>query len=113
MAERIKLNKVSLREQKLKRGMYERFLPALEARKDQFLMQLAVVRKVMKEKEAAMEKLLNEIRHWSQLYNDMNREISYFVSIKEIKSSIKNISVLVLNSLIKILNLSNSILFFS
>ncbi|MCD6353351.1 MAG: V-type ATP synthase subunit D [Proteobacteria bacterium] len=92
MAERIKLNKVSLREQKLKRGMYERFLPALEARKNQFLMQLAVVRKVMKDKEAAMEKLLNEISSWSQLYNDMSKEISYFVSIKEIKSSIKNVA---------------------
>jgi len=92
MAERVKLNKVSLREQKLKKGMYERFLPALEARKDQFLMQLAVVRKEMKEKEAAMEKLLNEISAWSQLYNDMTKEISYFVSIKELKSSIKNVA---------------------
>lgn len=92
MAERIKLNKVSLREQKLKVAMYERFLPALEARKEQFLMKLAVARKNIKEKQALMEELLNEIKSWSQLYNDMKDEMNYFISIKEVVSSIHNVA---------------------
>ena len=44
MAERIKLNKISLRTQKQRLAMYQRFLPALEARKQQFMMELAAVR---------------------------------------------------------------------
>lgn len=92
MAERVKLNKVSLREQKQKLAMYQRFLPALEARKEQFLMELGVVRKGIKEKEAAMEALLNEMKSWFQLYNDVKNELAYFVSVTEVVSSIRNVA---------------------
>ena len=51
MSERIKLNKVSLREQKQKLALYQRFLPALEARKQQFLMQMGLVRKEIRRQE--------------------------------------------------------------
>ena len=92
MAERIKLNKVSLRTQKQKLAMYQRFLPALEARKQQFLMQLAVVRKQIAEQEARLKGIMQEITTWSALYGDMGPLLRYFIEIREIKSSIRNVA---------------------
>ena len=70
MAERIRLNKVSLREQKQKMAMYERFLPALEARKQQLIMQLAVIRTNILVQRELMETMLADIRSWASLYWD-------------------------------------------
>jgi V/A-type H+-transporting ATPase subunit D len=92
MAERIKLNKVSLRTQKQKLAMYRRFLPALEARKQQFLMHLAIVRKEIAVQEARMQEVLQEIKTWSALYGDMGPLLRYFIEIREIKTSIRNVA---------------------
>ncbi|MBN1829409.1 MAG: hypothetical protein JW884_09735 [Deltaproteobacteria bacterium] len=92
MAERIKLNKVSLRSQKQQLAVYQRFLPALEARKQQFLMHLAMVRKEIAAQEARMEELLGEIRAWSSLYGDMGPLLRYFIEIREVKSSVRNVA---------------------
>jgi V/A-type H+-transporting ATPase subunit D len=92
MAERIKLNKVSLRTQKQKLAMYQRFLPALEARKQQFLMQLAIVRKQIVEQEARLKDIMQEIATWSALYGDLGPLLRYFIQIEEIKSSVRNVA---------------------
>lgn len=92
MAERIKLNKVSLRTQKQKLAMYQRFLPALEARKQQFLMQLAIVRKQIVEQEARLKDIMQEITTWSALYGDLGPLLRYFIQIEEIKSSVRNVA---------------------
>ncbi len=92
MAERIKLNKVSLRTQKQKLAMYQRFLPALEARKQQFLMQLAIVRKEIEEQEARLQEALGEIREWAALYGDMGPLLRYFLEIEEVEKSIRNVA---------------------
>lgn len=92
MAERIKLNKVSLREQKQKLGMYERFLPALEARKQQFLMQLAIVRKEIQEQEAALEEEIRKISLWSPLYRDLERILPFFIKVLRVESTWKNVA---------------------
>jgi V/A-type H+-transporting ATPase subunit D len=92
MAERIKLNKVSLRTQKQKLAMYQRFLPALEARKQQFLMQLAIVRKQIVEQEARLKDVMQEIATWSALYGDLGPLLRYFIQIEEIKSSVRNVA---------------------
>jgi V/A-type H+-transporting ATPase subunit D len=92
MAERIKLNKVSLRTQKQKLALYRRFLPALEARKQQFLMHLAIVRKEIAVQEARMQEVLQEITAWSALYGDMGPLLRYFIEIREIKTSIRNVA---------------------
>jgi V/A-type H+/Na+-transporting ATPase subunit D len=92
MAERIKLNKVSLREQKQKRAMYERFLPALEARKQQFLTELAIVRKEIREQEAVLNERIQEISSWSPLYRDVERILPFFVSVREVKLVWRNVA---------------------
>jgi len=92
MSERIKLNKVSLRAQKQKLAMYRRFLPALEARKQQFLMQLAAVRRQIGEQEARMQGLMQEVGVWSALLRDMGPLLRYFIEIREVKASIRNVA---------------------
>lgn len=92
MAERIKLNKVSLRTQKQKLALYQRFLPALEARKQQFLMHLVIVRKEIAEQEARMKDIMQEIATWSALLGDMGPLLKYFIEIREVKSAIRNVA---------------------
>lgn len=92
MVERIKLNKVSLRQQKQRLAMYQRFLPALEARKQQFLMELAIVRKEIAEVEARLRGVMEKIAAWSALYGDMGPLVKPFIEIQEVKSRIRNIA---------------------
>jgi V/A-type H+-transporting ATPase subunit D len=92
MAERIKLNKVSLREQKQKLALYQRFLPALEARKQQFLMQLGLVRKDIRRQEEALAALLASISQWSSLLWDLEPLLRYFLKIEEVRISLHNVA---------------------
>src|SRR5665647_1065514 len=92
MAQRIKLNKVSLREQKQKMALYQRFLPALEARKQQFLMQLAVVRKDIREQEDALVQLKADISLWAPLVRDMENVLRPFVEIRQVRVSMHNVA---------------------
>jgi vacuolar-type H+-ATPase subunit D/Vma8 len=92
MAERIKLNKVSLREQKQKLGLYQRFLPALEARKQQFLMQLGLVRRDIRRQEEALAALLAAIAPWSALFRDLESLMRYFLKIEEVRFSLRNVA---------------------
>jgi len=92
MAERVKLNKVSLREQKQKLALYQRFLPALEARKQQFLMQLGHVRKDIREREETLDQLMAEIAQWSALIRDMEGLLRYFLDNRKVRSSRHNVA---------------------
>jgi V/A-type H+-transporting ATPase subunit D len=92
MAERIKLNKVSFRQQKQKLAMYRRFLPALEARKQQFLMELAIVRKQIAQDQARLRAVKDRISAWSALYGDMGTLMNPFIEIKAVRSHIRNVA---------------------
>lgn len=92
MAERIRLNKVSLREQKQKVAMYERFLPALEARKQQLVLQLALVRRNIGHQKDLMQKILEEIRSWTSLYWEMDQMLKFFLVIKEVRFTPRNVA---------------------
>lgn len=92
MAERIKLNKVSLREQKQKLALYQRFLPALEARKQQFLMQLGIVRKEIQRQEESLAELLAEVSLWSALIRDLEGVLKSSLEIREVRFSIHNVA---------------------
>jgi len=92
MAQRIKLNKVSLREQKQKMALYQRFLPALEARKQQFLMQLAVVRKDLREQEHALTQLMADMALWAPLVRDMEGQLKPFIKILQVRVALHNVA---------------------
>ncbi len=90
MPENIKLNKVSLREQKQKLGMYQRFLPALEARKQLFLLQQAQVRRAIREKSLQLEASLKAAETFSPLFREMEGLLKPFLVIEKIVRSTKN-----------------------
>lgn len=92
MAQRIKLNKVSLREQKQKMALYQRFLPALEARKQQFLMQLGVVRKDIDVEEEALNALKEDLSAWSALIRDMEVSLLPQLAIRQVRVSVRNVA---------------------
>ena len=92
MAQRIKLNKVSLREQKQKMALYQRFLPALEARKQQFLMQLGVIRKDIDVEEEALTALIEDLSAWSALVRDMEASLLPHLAIRQVRVSVRNVA---------------------
>lgn len=92
MPQRIKLNKISLREQKQKMTLYSRFLPALEARKQQFLIQLAFVRKDIAVEEEALSALKEDIAAWSALISDMEASLLPVVAVRQVRVSIRNVA---------------------
>jgi V/A-type H+-transporting ATPase subunit D len=90
MAERIKLNKVSLREQKQQLGLYHRFLPALEARKQMFLLQLGEVRKLARAKRRQMEEALGRAGEFSGLLRQMEPLVAAQLRVERVESSGRN-----------------------
>ncbi|MDX9821966.1 MAG: V-type ATP synthase subunit D [Syntrophales bacterium] len=92
MSERIKLSKISLREQKQKLGMYQRFLPALEARKQQLLLYLAATQKTIAEQRALMEEHLREVSTWSLLFRDVEDRLPYMTVVQEVRCGEQNIA---------------------
>jgi V/A-type H+/Na+-transporting ATPase subunit D len=92
MAERIKLNKVSLREQKQKLTLYQRFLPALEARKQQLLMKMGIARDEILRVEARLSTLLSEISLWAVLIRDLEGLLKHFLEIREVRLSVHNVA---------------------
>ncbi len=92
MAERIRLNKVSLREQKQKMALYSRFLPALEARKQQLVLKLAVIRQNIREQREFMENMEKEMDSWASLYWDMENVLCFYIAIREIRFASRNIA---------------------
>lgn len=92
MAQRIKLNKVSLREQKQKMALYQRFLPALEARKQQFLMQLGVIRKDIEVEKEALFALIEDLSAWSALVRDMEASLLPHLAIRQVRVSVRNVA---------------------
>lgn len=92
MAQRIKLNKVSLREQKQKMALYQRFLPALEARKQQFLMQLGFIRKDIEVEKEALFALIEDLSAWSALVRDMEASLLPHLAIRQVRVSVRNVA---------------------
>src|SRR5690606_30884213 len=100
--ERIRLNKISLREQKQKKAMYERFLPALEARKQQLVLQLAMVRNAIREQQIILERALEEINTWASLYWNMEQVLKYYISIREVRSTWRNVAGLKIREFVEV-----------
>lgn len=73
-------------------AMYERFLPALEARKQQLVMQLALIRRNLNSQRNLLEGSLANIRIWAPLLWDMDYQLKPFLQIKEIRTLSRNIA---------------------
>jgi len=92
MEERIRLNKVFLREQKQKKAMYGRFLPVLEAKKQQLLMRLSIVRTEINAQNLLMGEVMAEIASFGPVYRMMEEILRYHISIKEVRFFHRNIA---------------------
>ncbi len=92
MEERIRFNKVYLREQKQKKAMYGRFLPVLEAKKQQLLIHLASVRRQIEAQKLIIEETMREIASWAQVYRMMGDTLRYYISVREVRYSYRNIA---------------------
>jgi V/A-type H+-transporting ATPase subunit D len=92
MADQIRFNRVFLREQKQRMAMYQRFLPALEARKQQLIMEMTVIRENIRDRQELQGKVLEEIGTWTSLYWDMEQMLRFFISIREIRSIPRNVA---------------------
>lgn len=67
MAERLKLNKVTLREERQKLALFREFLPTLELRKLQLLIELRKLEIVVREKDEALQALIQAAQSWSPM----------------------------------------------
>jgi V/A-type H+/Na+-transporting ATPase subunit D len=92
VAEQIRFNKVFLREQKQKMAMYERFLPALEARKQQLIMELSAIRENIGYQQELGNRIMEEINTWASLYWDMEQMLKFHIAIREIRSVPRNVA---------------------
>ncbi|MBN1944307.1 MAG: V-type ATP synthase subunit D [Bradymonadales bacterium] len=92
MAEKIKFNKNTLREQKQMLGLYLEFLPTLELRKQQLQTELRKLSAALVERRAALASLLQSAAPWSGLANKLLPWVRPLVVIDEVELKTGNIA---------------------
>jgi len=83
--------------------MYERFLPALEARKQQLIMQLAIIRTNIRIQRELMENKLEDIRSWASLYWDIEHVLRFYIAIREVRWVSRNIAGLKIRDFVEVI----------
>jgi len=92
MAEKVKLNKNTLREQNQMLKLYLEFLPTLELRKQQLQTELRKLQKLIREKEAALAAMLDEAGPWSPMLDKVLPWVKPLVAIDEVEVTEGNVA---------------------
>ncbi|MCD6496992.1 MAG: V-type ATP synthase subunit D [Deltaproteobacteria bacterium] len=92
MADKVKLNKNSLREQKQALALFQEFLPTLELRKQQLQMEVRELRKVVEDKRSKMHIHLDSAQQWANLISSTVDEMRHIVRVKEIVTHRGNVA---------------------
>jgi V/A-type H+/Na+-transporting ATPase subunit D len=92
MAEKIKLNKNSLREQNQSLKLYLEFLPTLELRKQQLQKEVREAKMEIKEAREDFSILINEAKTWGGRLENSTELVKSILKIKSIDSETKNIA---------------------
>ena len=92
MADKVKLNKNSLREQKQALALFQEFLPTLELRKQQLQMEVRELRKVVEDKRSKMHIHMDSAQQWANLISSTVDEMRHIVRIKEIVTHRGNVA---------------------
>ena len=92
MAEKIKLNKNTLREQNQMLKLYLEFLPTLELRKQQLQTELRKLQKVIQGKEAALQSLLAEANPWGPMLDKILPWVKPLVAMDEVEVTTGNVA---------------------
>jgi V/A-type H+-transporting ATPase subunit D len=92
MAEKVKLNKNTLREQKQMLSLYLEFLPTLELRKQQLQTELRKLDKVIRDKEEALRELLEGATPWSPMLAKTLPWVKPLVALEEVETHVGNVA---------------------
>jgi V/A-type H+/Na+-transporting ATPase subunit D len=92
MAEKVKLNKNTLREQNQALKLYLEFLPTLELRKQQLQTELRKLQNLMADKEAALTALLDDASPWGVMLDKALPWIKPLVQVDEVETHIGNVA---------------------
>lgn len=92
MAEKVKLNKNSLREQKQSLALYEEFLPTLELRKQQLQTEVRKLRKELQTKTQELDKYFDSAQSWAGLLEASMEDIAPLVHVEEVVTSTTNVA---------------------
>lgn len=92
MAEKVKLNKNTLREQKQNLSLYNEFLPTLELRKQQLQTELRKLDKLVEDKQAELDELLAGAAPWSPMLDKTLPWVRPLVGIDEVVTHVGNVA---------------------
>jgi V/A-type H+-transporting ATPase subunit D len=92
MAEKIKLNKNTLREQKQMLSLYKEFLPTLELRKQQLQSELHKLDKVVEAKERALRDVLDEAEGWTAHLHAVLPWVEPLVALDQVVTHVGNVA---------------------
>jgi len=92
MAEKIKLNKNTLREQKQMLGLFQEFLPTLELRKQQLQIELRKLQRVIREKEQALEEMMVGATSWGPMLEQALPWVRPLVGVEEVLQHTGNVA---------------------
>ena len=92
MAEKVKLNKNSLREQKQALALYQEFLPTLELRKQQLQMEVRRARKELAAKRSELAEHLSGAASWGAFLAAEASRVAPLVRIREVVTTRGNVA---------------------
>ncbi|MDZ7316673.1 MAG: V-type ATP synthase subunit D [candidate division KSB1 bacterium] len=89
---KIKLTKNELKAQKDALKRFMRYLPTLELKKKQLLMEIQRVQKEVDELQAEIDRMTRQIEQWVDLYGDESINLHDYVQVREILTGEGNIA---------------------
>ena len=92
MAEKIKLNKNTLREQRDALKLFQEFLPTLELRKQQLQAEVRTLKLKIAEEQRKLDQLLEEAGTWAGILGSMSELAQTLVRIEEVQVESGNIA---------------------
>jgi V/A-type H+-transporting ATPase subunit D len=92
VAEKIKLNKNTLRDQRDALKLYEEFLPTLELRKQQLQAEVRKLVRIIEEEKQRLEERLAGAAQWSGLLGKTSTLAAHLVKIEEVMTAKGNVA---------------------
>lgn len=89
---KIKLTKNELKSQKDALKRFTRYLPTLELKKKQLLVEIQRIQKEIEKLQSEYKKVESEVTAWVDVFADSTVNLTEYIKIKEIKTSTGNIA---------------------
>jgi len=92
MAEKVKLNKNTLREQKQMLSLYQEFLPTLELRKQQLQTELRKLDKLIEQRQEKLDELFESASPWAPMLAKTLPWVTPLVALDEVEVTTGNVA---------------------